>query len=211
MKIGYSVICSQQLPISMDTEVDDSSSGTLPESNTSASSSRIDKTKYTLPVHWSSLGALLLYFVGADGSRSSEKRTGWFLDLAQHTFERLVNLLGELNKTQSTSLTVDRVQLDTFHEQLKHWPRPEALSQEEKPIFYPEVLGQERKTRLHAKRMVGAADVENEVHVHPPHGHNGRVFHGTVLYELDSFISIISWTLLELIHPQHASKRRAPP
>lgn len=195
----------------MDTEVDDSSSGTLPESDTSAISSRIDKTKYTLPVHWSSLGALLLYFVGADGSRSSEKRTGWFLNLAQHTFENLVDLLGELNKTQSTSLTVDRVHLDAFHEQLKHWPWPEALGQEEKPILYPEVLGQERKTRLHAKRTVGAADIKNEVHVHPPYGHNGKVFHGTVLYELESFISVISWTLLKLIHPQNASKRRAPP
>lgn len=118
---------------------------------------------------WSSLGALLLYFMGGDDKAGSKDRVEWFLNQAKRTFGKVVARLEELQVDRSGTMLIDKVHVKAFQEQLRAWPKAEGLNLN-RPILGTPLAG-----------FGVSANMESEVHIHLPHDKNGNVFHGTVL------------------------------
>lgn len=131
------------------------------------SKARIDKPDANIRIRWSSLGALLLYFMGGDDKTGSKEKVAWFLNQAKATFEKMVECFEELHEDRSSPISIDEIHIKAFQEQLKAWPKGEALSLNQAILETP---------------GVGVtANMESDVHVFPPHENNGNVFLGTVL------------------------------
>lgn len=133
----------------------------------SISKARIENSDADRPISWSSLGALLVYFMGGDDKAGSRERVAWFLEQARYTFEIVVARFEELRVDQSVALSINEVQIEAFQEQLKAWPKGEALSMNQAILETP---------------GIGVtANMKTEVHPHPPQERDGNFSHGTIL------------------------------
>lgn len=116
---------------------------------------------------WSSLGALLVYFMGGDDRAGSKERVAWFLEQARCTFEIVVARFEELRVDQSAGVSIDEIHIKAFQDQLKAWPKGEALSMNQAILKTP---------------GIGVtANMKDRVYPHPPQEIDGDVSHGTVL------------------------------
>lgn len=116
---------------------------------------------------WSSLGALLVYFMGGDDKAGSKERIAWFLEQARYTFEIVVARFEELRIDQSATVLIDENHIKAFQDQLEAWPKGEALSMNQAILKSPDIGV--------------TTNMKDRVHPHPPQEIDGNVSHGTVL------------------------------